>query len=382
MQTPGFSDHVSKIKRARSIHINELVYQARRSGKDPVVLSLGEAFFDIPNYGFEDELVLGGYHYSDSQGLPSLRTKIKNYLSDKHAAKDLDSDENLMISMGSKALTYMSMLLALNEGDEVLLHEPAWLSYEDQASLCGASTRYLPYQYTLDQISRSISDRTKLIVINNPNNPAGWVYSFEELHKLISIARDRGVFVLVDEAYSDFTRNEGFRSASALVREYGNLIVVNSISKNFGMSGWRVGFAAASEPIIQKLTIINQHMVTCAPTMLQLYIEKNFDEIWNVCNRQIGELLLKRERVRKLLDKYGFRVLDGGATFYFFVELWPAGQNSSEVSEKLLTEDNIAVVPGEAYGKTTSHFVRLSFGTESLERIEGALQKIRARVLL
>ncbi len=380
MKTPGFSNHASKIKRARSIYINELVYQARRSGKDPVVLSLGEAYFDIPNYGFDDDLVFGGYHYSDSQGLPSLRVKIRNYLADKHAAKDLDADENLMISMGSKALTYMSMLLALNEGDEVLLHEPAWLSYEDQASLCGASTRYLPYKYTLDEISNSISDKTKLIVINNPNNPAGWVYNFEELSKLITSAEERGVFVLVDEAYSDFTRNEGFRSAAALVREHGNLIVVNSISKNFGMSGWRVGFAAASEQIIQKLTIINQHMVTCAPTMLQLYIEKNFDDIWNVCNRQIDSLLIKREKVRKLLDQYGFRVLEGGATFYFFVELWPAGQNASEVAEKLLTEDNIAVVPGEAYGKTTSHFVRLSFGTESLERIEGALQIISARV--
>jgi aspartate aminotransferase/aminotransferase len=380
MKTLGFSNHANKIKRARSIYINELVYQAKRNGRDPVVLSLGEAYFDIPNYGFDNDLVSGGYHYSDSQGLPSLREKIRDYLSDKHGAKDLNSDENIMISMGSKALTYMSMLLALNEGDEVLLHEPAWLSYEDQASLCGASVRYLPYQHTLKEISESISGRTKFIVINNPNTPAGWVYDFDELKSLIAEAQEKGVFVLVDEAYSDFTRNEGFFSAASLVRDYGNLIVVNSISKNFGMSGWRVGFAAANKEIIQKLTVINQHMVTCAPTMLQLYIEKNFDEIWSVCNRQIDSLLVKRKKVRDLLDRYGFKVLEGGATFYFFVELWADGQNASDVAEKLLIEDDVALVPGEAYGKTTSHFVRLSFGTESLERIEYALRKIRARV--
>ncbi|PYE32756.1 succinyldiaminopimelate aminotransferase [Idiomarina fontislapidosi] len=382
MKIPNFSNHVSKIKRARSIFINELVYKARRSGKDPVVLSLGEAYFDIPNYGFDDDLVFGGYHYSDSQGLPNLRTKIRNYLVDRHFAEGLDADENILISMGSKALTYMSMLLALNDGDEVILHEPAWLSYEEQASLCGASSRYMPYQYTLDNIAQSISDKTKLIVINNPNNPAGWVYDFEELKKLIAIAEKRGVFVLVDEAYSDFTRNQGFKSTASLVRKHSNLIVVNSISKNFGMSGWRIGFAAASSQIIEKMTTINQHIVTCAPTMLQLYIEENFDEIWTVCNQQIDALLIKRKEVRKLLDQYGFKVLEGGATFYFFVELWPTGKNASELAEKLLTEDNVAVVPGEAYGRTTSHFVRLSFGTESLERIDGALQKISARVNL
>lgn len=380
MNASRFSKHVSKIRRARSIYINELVYQAKRDGKDPVVLSLGEAYFDIPNFGFDDDLVFGGYHYCDSQGLPGLRSRLVSYLSEKHSVKVLDENKNVIISMGSKALTYMSMLLTLNEGDEVLLHEPAWLSYEDQVSLCGASVRYIPYQSTLDDIAQNISNSTKLIVINNPNNPAGWVYDFKKLQQLVAVAERQGVFVLVDEAYSDFCGNEGFQSAALLVSEHKNLIVVNSISKNFGMSGWRIGFAVADESIIEKLTVINQHMVTCAPTMLQKYIEKNFDEIWCICNRQIELLLTKRKHVKKLLEKYGFRVLEGGATFYFFVELWPAGQNASCVTEKLLTEDNIAVVPGEAYGESTSHFVRLSFGTESLERIEAALQKISARV--
>ncbi|SDW44262.1 pyridoxal phosphate-dependent aminotransferase [Marinobacter mobilis] len=380
MKTPDFSRRVSNIKRARSIHINELVYRAKRNGRKPIVLSLGEALFDIPNYGFDDDLVFGGYHYSDSQGLPSLRKKLVTYLLDKHSAKKLSADDNVMVSMGSKALTYMSMLLALNEGDEVLLHEPAWLSYEDQAALCGASVRYIPYQCSLREISRKISGKTKVIVINNPNNPAGWVYDFNELECLISDAEKKGVFVLVDEAYSDFVGDERFQSAACLVNDYGNLIVVNSISKNLGMSGWRVGFAVADKAIIQKLTVINQHLVTCAPTMLQLYLEKNFDEIWNVCNRQIESLLVKRKKVKELLDRYGFRVLEGGATFYFFVELWPKGKNAADFTERLLIEDDVALVPGEAYGRTTSHFVRLSFGTETLERIEMALQRISARI--
>jgi aspartate/methionine/tyrosine aminotransferase len=374
------SDRIKKIKRARSIYINELVYKAKRAGKDPIVLSLGEAYFDIPNFGFDDSMVLGGYHYSDSQGTLGLRQKICDYLVNIHSAKNLEVDDNILVSTGSKILTYMSMMLTLNVGDEVLLHEPAWLSYEDQASLCGASVRYLPYQFTLNEISDSISENTKLIVINNPNNPAGRVYDFENLKSLIALSKEKGVYVLVDEAYSDFTRSEGFQSVATLVRQYSNLIVVNSISKNFGMSGWRIGFTIAASEIIEKLKVINQHLVTCAPTMLQHYIEKNFDDIWDTCNSQIQDLLDKRQRVRELLDKNGFRVLEGSSTFYFFVELLPKGMNASEVVEQLLLEDEVALVPGEAYGKTTAHFVRLSFGTESLERIELALRRVRERI--
>jgi aspartate aminotransferase/aminotransferase len=375
-----FSDRMQRVKQARSIYINELVYSAKRAGKNPIVLSLGEAYFDIPNYGINDEVVLGGYHYSDSQGLPALRRKISEYLFRVHSAKEINADDNVIISGGSKLLTYMSMLITLNDEDEVLLHEPAWLSYEDQASLCGATVRYLPYQYSLKEISDSFSDVTKLVVINNPNNPAGWIYDFDSLKNMIALAEEKGIYVLVDEAYSEFTRGQGFHSVTSLVRKYSNLIVVNSISKNFGMSGWRIGFAVADREIIAKLKVANQHLITCAPTMLQQYVEKNFDEIWNTCNKQIHELLNKRQKVRELLNKYEFRVLDGDATFYFFVELCPPGINSSELAEKLLVEDGVALVPGEAYGKTTSHFVRLSFGTESLERIETALCKIKERI--
>lgn len=380
MKKLQFSARMQKVKKARSVYINELVYSAKRAGKDPIVLSLGEAYFDIPNYGFDDEIVLGGYHYSDSQGLPKLRQKISEYLDRVHSASDINADDNIIISGGSKLLTYMSMLITLNDGDEVLLHEPAWLSYEDQALLCGATVRYLPYQYTLKEISDGFSDVTKLVVINNPNNPAGWVYDFNSLNDMIAQAEEKGIYVLVDEAYSEFTRGQGFRSATSLVRQYSNLIVVNSISKNFGMSGWRIGFAVASQEIIAKLKITNQHVITCAPTMLQQYIEKNFEKIWSTCNKQIHELLNKRQKVLEMLNKYGFKVLDGDATFYFFVELWPQGINSSELVEKLLVEDGVAVVPGEAYGKSTSHFVRLSFGAESLERIETALCKIKERM--
>ena len=372
----SFSEVTKRLRSAKSIKINEIIYKAKMSGSDPTVLSLGEAYFDIPNFGFDDALVQDGYHYSHSQGLPDLRNKIVGYLAKTHSAASLDMEDNIIISMGSKALTYMSMQLVLNPSDEVLLHEPAWLSYEDQASLCGAIVRYIPYQASLQDIAESISAKTKLIVINNPNNPAGSVYNFAELQKLIAKAEDLGVFVLVDEAYSDFSLTDEFTSAATLVPKYSNLIMVNSISKNFGMSGWRIGFAIADKHIIEKLTIINQHIVTCAPTMLQMYINKNFDAILDVCKAEIDILIRKRLKVEKLLKKYNFRYIEGGATFYFFVELVAPGNNAANLASELLEHNNIAVVPGDAYGKTTSHFIRLSFGTESIDRIEKALQII------
>ena len=191
MNKLSFSNRTNSIKQARSIHINEFVYQAKRAGKDPIVLSR-KAYFDIPNFSLNNELVLGGYHYSDSQGIPRLRRKIRDYLADKHSAHELNANENIIISVGSKILTYRLMLLALNDGGEVLLHEPAWLSYEDQALLCDASVRYLPYPYTLEEICSSIS-QTKCIEINNPNNLAAWIYDFEQLKSLTTLGHDAKV---------------------------------------------------------------------------------------------------------------------------------------------------------------------------------------------
>ncbi|MUL16618.1 pyridoxal phosphate-dependent aminotransferase [Aliivibrio fischeri] len=367
------STRLENIAPAKSIVINQKVYEKRRNGQDVTVLSLGEAYFSIPDFGFNELDHNVGYHYSDSQGMPELRDRIEEYY--KYNNNTSVSKDNIIISAGSKALTLNYMLGILNSNDEVLLHEPAWLSYEDQAKLCDATVTYIPYKEEISSFEKYFTDKTKLIVINNPNNPSGLIYKHEELRRLIELANINGIYVLVDEAYSDFI-SDSFKSAAEWINEFDNLCVINSMSKNFGMSGWRIGYAIANDKIIKSLTVLNQHTITCAPTILQMYFSKYMKEIYNICKPQLRELINKRKKVESLLHKYDIPYLEGSATFYFFIDISKSKYNGDDLSVILMDEHSIATVPGSAYGKTTGKFLRVSIGTESFEKIDNALKII------
>lgn len=368
---------IDHIRQAKSIEINQKVEEKKHKGQNVIVLSLGEAYFDIPDYGFSELNHEQGYHYSHSLGLADLRKKIVEYYSDIHKANNLRWEDNIIVSAGSKVLSYMAMLLTLEPGEEVLLHEPSWLSYEDQATLNGARVSYISYEEKVEGFHNYFTPETKLIVINNPNNPAGLVYSRESLESLIIQAGDRGIFVLVDEAYSDFVKQESiFFSCAELVNQCHNLMVINSMSKNFGMSGWRVGFMVANPAIIKSILKINQHLITCAPTILQLYLAKHLSKIHSACEHQIHDLMIKREKVVGILENDKVSFLQGTATFYFFLDIRNSNLGSDEFSNVLLEKHNVAVVPGSAYGRSTDNFIRISIGTESLENIEFAVNKI------
>ena len=174
---------------------------------------------------------------------------------------------------------------------------------------------------------------------------------------------------MVDEAYSDFVTGDDFVSMATIVPSKDGIIVVNSLSKNMGISGWRIGYVIAAEVVIETILKVNQHLVTCAPTLLLQYCTKYFDEIISITLPQVNDVVNKRQEVTKMIDELGMMRLDGGTTFYFFLGLQNYSGTSLEFSLSLLLEEGISVVPGSAYGKSTDRFVRMSIGTESEERI-------------
>src|SRR5262249_40846251 len=155
----------------------------------------------------------------------------------------------------------------------------AWLSYQEQARLCDASVCFIPHGLPVQEFHRYLMASVKLVVINNPNNPAGRVYTDIELLSLYDQCRSRGIYLLVDEAYSDFVLDGSFRCMPELVPSLDGIITVNSLSKNMGMSGWRVGYAIAEPKFIETLLKLNQHILTCGPTILLQYLAEYFDEI-------------------------------------------------------------------------------------------------------
>jgi aspartate/methionine/tyrosine aminotransferase len=365
------------IPQALSVYINQLVYDLRRRNRDIITLSLGEAFFDIPAFSFEKLDFVRGYHYSDSQGIPALRERIAHYYNKRYGAS-LDSAGEILISAGSKPIIFMAMQAILDPGDVVAIPEPAWLSYQEQARLCDASVCFIPHGLPVQEFHRYLMASVKLVVINNPNNPAGRVYTDIELLSLYDQCRSRGIYLLVDEAYSDFVLDGSFRCMPELVPSLDGIITVNSLSKNMGMSGWRVGYAIAEPKFIETLLKLNQHIITCGPTILLEYLAEYFDEILAQTLPQVRAVVEKRARIAARLDRLGFRYLRGTSTFYFFIDVSCYAGDVHELALYLLLDKGVALVPGSAYGASTERFLRLSIGTESEERIEEALQVVQS----
>lgn len=372
------SKKVESIPEALSIYMNQLVYSEKRKGIDIITLSLGEAFFDIPAYSFDEINFVQGYHYSDSMGLPELRRKIMEYYNSKYLSQIPDI-KNILVSSGSKAIIYMVMEAVLNPGDEVLIHEPAWLSYQEQARLAGAIPQFIPYDCEIEKIADYITERTRLLVLNNPNNPAGWIYSREQLENIYKECKRQGVYILMDEAYSDFVEDKNdFCSLACVAEDLEGVFIVNSLSKNMGMSGWRVGYVIAREDKIASLLKLNEHLITCAPTVLQLYLAHYFGDIINVTLPQVREVVQKRKRITRYMDEIGLHYLKGASTFYIFVKMEDLKADTLDFCLYLLFKYGISTVPGSAYGASTDNFIRVGIGAEPEERIRYALDIIRS----
>ena len=337
-------------------------------------MSLGEAYFDIPLFPFEQLDFVRGYHYSDSQGIPALRERVADYYK-RYGVNIAASD--ILISAGSKPIIFMAMQAILDPGDVVVIPEPAWLSYQEQARLCDARVWFIPHSVAVDDYHRYLGKKVKLLVINNPNNPAGRVYTHSELQSLHRQCLDRGIWLLVDEAYSDFVLDNSFCSMAGR----SGVIVVNSLSKNMGMSGWRVGYAIAEPKFIETLLKLNQHIITCGPTILLQYLAEYFDNILEHTLPQVRAVVEKRVRVAQRLEQFGFRHLPGAATFYFFLDVRDYRGDIHDLALYLLRERGVALVPGSAYGASTEGFLRMSIGAESEERIEKALRILRSALI-
>lgn len=371
---PAPAPHLSEIVEAVSIRYNNLVYEMKARGEDVIVLSLGEAFFDIPLFGFDDLPMPDGYHYSHSRGTLGLRRRLAAYYG-AHYGVPVNPETEVVVTAGSKIAIHMSLMAILAPGDEVLVLEPAWVSYTEQVKLCHGVPVMVPHDRSVFALGEFITARTRAIIVNNPNNPSGKCLSVEELEHLHHLADTNDLFLLADEAYSEFVLHGDFVSCGALDLEKKHTIVCNSMSKNHGMSGWRLGYVIGSRGVIDQVLKINQHLVTCPPTILQHYLERHFDQILEITSPQIADVVRRRGELAAFMDACGMEYLPGDSTFYFFVSIARSGLTSEAFCTRLLEEHRVSTVPGIGYGASCDRFIRVSVGTESMERTrEGILR--------
>jgi aspartate aminotransferase/aminotransferase len=373
---PTFSNVVADSEQAMSIKYNNVVYDLKRQGVNVIVLSLGEAFFDIPLFPMDDLPYPQIYHYTHSRGIPELREKVCEYYQQYHGVT-VDPEKEIIVTAGSKAAIHFSMMSVLNPGDEVILHEPTWVSYPEQIKLCYGSPVLMPYTCAIDDYEKYVTDRSKMIVINNPHNPRGQVFSERELRYLVDLAKANSLYLLADEVYSDFLIDERFYSLGLFDHDKHNIIICNSISKNFGISGWRLGYCITNEALTNQILKVNQHLLTCPAAILQYYIAKHYDKIIEITYPQIAEVVSKRKQVGEFMDGLGLEYLPGSATFYFFVSIAPSKLTSEDFCTRLLLEDHVSVVPGKGYGHSCDGFVRVSVGTETLADVKYGVARLK-----
>lgn len=371
------SKSVQNLNEASSISINQKVYEYKRDGIDVITLSLGEAFFKLPCFDFSKLDFEAGYHYSDTQGHPKLRNVISEHYHSSYGV-NFSANDNIIISSGSKLLIYMALMAIVNEGDEVLVVEPYWLSYPEQIRLCHGIPVSIPYNCDLNSnLDNFINKNTKALILNNPNNPSGYCYTEKELKNIYQKCIENNVYLIVDEAYSDFCYGNKFYSSGKLSLEFSNLIIINSISKSLGMSGWRIGYLISNNIIIKSLIKLNQHLITCAPTILSEYIATNFKDLYTTTRKQALQLLDKRSQILEYLNEANISYADGNSTFYIFVDISSSKFTSSEFATLLIEKHKIAVVPGISYGNGCDNFIRIGIGVESIDRIKSAIEIVR-----
>ena len=341
-----------RLKRIRPSGVRRIFDMASRMN-DPIDLSLGEPDFDIPEEIKQEGIrwIEGGFNkYTLTQGIPELRQKVGEYLQGKGVTFG-----NVMITAGVTGGLLLCCLCLIDPGDEVLIPDPYFVMYEYQVLLMGGVPRYIDtypdFRLREDKIREVLSPRTKLVVINSPANPSGTVYSKDELELVARIAKERNLIVISDDIYERFVYDT--TAAPCMGQIYDNAITLSGFSKTWAMTGWRLGYAAGPEEIIQKMITLQQYSFTCPPSFAQKAAVKAFD-----CEmgRYIDHYREKRDFIYEAL-KERYRVVRPLGSFFIFPE---ADDGDGEKLVEKAINKGVFVVPGGVFSQRRTHF-RISF---------------------
>lgn len=319
-------------------------------------------------------------HYTSNRGLPALRGEISGRLLRETGLRYDPEDEILVTSGGAEAINN-ALIAVLNPGDEVIIFSPAFVNYENVARICGADVVSIPlkkengFQIDVEEVRARLTGRTRLIVVNNPCNPTGVLYTEETLAQLSELICENNLLAFTDEIYSSLIYDGlRFRSLASFPGMRERTIVMNGFSKAYAMTGWRIGYLCADRRMMPNLVKVHQYSTTCTPTFSQVGLAKAMNS--EGTGRELAHMLEQFSARRRLVVEGLNRiprldyVLPGGA-FYFFVDVSRTGLTGEEFARRLLEEKYVSTVPGVGLGKECVDFIRLSYATSSENIVEG-----------
>jgi aspartate aminotransferase len=376
---PVISSRVRHIPESATMKIADIAAKLRSEGQDIISFSLGEPDFETPENikrAAKTALDRGETHYTQGSGIPELREAIAEKLKNDN---NLDvSPADVLVTTGAKQAIFEAICTLIDEGDEVLLLDPAWVSYSAIVKFAGGKPVMVPVSeqegYVPVDLQSHMTRNTKLLILNSPCNPTGAVYGKNVVKAAAEAAEDHGVFVLSDEVYEKIIYGAKHHSIGSLIPD--RTITINGFSKAYAMTGWRLGYATAPAPILQGMLKIQQHSVSNATSFVQRAGVEALRGDQGAVRAMVAEFKKRRDIMIDALRKMGIECAPPRGAFYAFAKVSQFG-NSVEVTEKLLRDALVAVTPGSAFGPNGEGYVRLSYAT-SRQNIEDGINRIEA----
>ncbi|MBQ8297715.1 MAG: aminotransferase class I/II-fold pyridoxal phosphate-dependent enzyme [Ruminococcus sp.] len=326
--------------------------------------------------------------YGPNKGLETLRTTIADTLKKKHGLSYNSNDEIVVTVGGSEAID-IALRGIIDPGDEVLVVEPCFVCYAPLVELIGGVAVPVPtrlennFKLTVEDLKGKITERTKLLILPFPNNPTGAIMTREDLEPIAELLRDTNILILSDEIYSELTYGRKHVSIAELPDMQERTILVNGFSKAYAMTGWRLGYVAAPEPITSQIVKIHQYAIMCSP-----FVSQNAAvEALTSCDSEVRKMRDEYDMRRRFLvaefNRLGLTCFNPEGAFYVFPCIKSTGLTSEEFCERLLYEELVAAVPGNAFGDSGEGYIRISYAysikhlREAMKRIEKFINKLK-----
>ena len=362
-----------------------------RTMEGAISLGVGEPDFDTPWFVREEgiySLERGRTFYTSNSGLTELKEEIAKYLRRRFGVS-YDPESEVMVTVGGSEGIDLACRAVLNQGDEVIIPQPCYVSYEPCVTLADGVPVTLElkekdrFKLMPEDLEAKITPNTKMVVLPFPNNPTGSIMTEEELRKIAEVAIRHDLLVLADEIYTELTYND--RKPASITQIPGmkeRTILINGFSKAYAMTGWRLGYACAPKEIMQQMVKIHQFAIMCAPTTSQYAAVAALRDGDEEVARMRESYNQRRRFVLKRLEEIGIPCFEPEGAFYLFPNISRFGMDCETFATELLKSEKVAVVPGNAFGDCGEGFVRISYAyslkqlKEALRRIENFVKKL------
>ena len=363
------------------------MFELAKKYPDAINLTLGEPGFTTPDHIIEagvKSLLAGKTKYTPNAGIKPLRDAIAWKLKNENGIK-CDPDKNLIVTAGATQGLMLAIATLVDKGDEVIIQGPNWPDYKGQLDTVGAKTVYAMvseengFKMTADIIEPLITDKTKLIIINSPSNPTGGILDEQDLREIAKLVKKYGIFIISDEPYEKLVY-DGFEQKSLAAIDDGlddYVITINSLSKTYAMTGFRVGYICANERIIQEMIKLQEFMIASIPEPMQMAAA---EALYNG-KKDVDEMVEYYDRNRRLIVEglnriNGFSCHNPKGAFYVFPNITGFGMSSVETAEYILEKTHVVTAPGSAFGDGGEGYIRICYASK-YEDIKEALRRMK-----